>query len=50
MKSTNKEKLEVVDALQAWAREFRDKRHPAALTLFRAAALILRDVKPQKKR
>ena len=39
-----KNKLETVDALQEWGRNFRDKGHPVSLTLFRASAVILTDI------
>jgi hypothetical protein len=44
MNSDHKNKFEAVDALQEWGRHFRDKNHPVALTLFRAAAIIVTDI------
>ena len=44
MNSEHKTKFETVDALQEWGRDFRDKGHPASLTLFRAAAIIMADI------
>jgi len=44
MDSDHKNKFEAVDALQDWGRQFRDKNHPLALTLFRAAAIIVTDI------
>ncbi len=44
MITDHKNKFEAVDALQEWGRHFRDKNHPVALTLFRAAAIIVTDI------
>ena len=38
------QRFEAVKALQEWGSHFRDKAHPVALTLFRAAAIIVTDI------
>jgi hypothetical protein len=48
MDSDYKNKFESVDSLQEWGSHFRDKNHPVALTLFRAAALIVTDIQAMK--